>query len=75
MAEKRKGRTERAAAWKASTRPGNAGTGDGNAGADEAAPEVGSHFEGDFGADELPRQAAGRERERDLESTDPPGER
>lgn len=74
MAEKRKDRTERPAAWKASTRPGSAGTGDSApGGGDEASLEVGSHFEGDFGAEELPRKAAGRER--DPETTDPHGER
>lgn len=56
MAEEQNERAERTAAWNASAEDGA------RAGADEASPEEGSHFEGDFGGDDLPRRGSAPDR-------------
>jgi hypothetical protein len=68
MAEKRQDRTERPAEWK--TRPGSGAADDERVDGDDVSPEEGSHFEGDFGAEALPRKAAGVDR--NPERTDRP---
>lgn len=63
MAEEQKDRAERTAAWNASARSGTAGAEEGaRVGEDEASAEEGSHFEGDFGGDDLPRRATAPDR-------------